>query len=165
VAELRDASEAGVVVPGQRETHRRHRQRPRDRRARECASRRVVVEGEEQRQHRQVQRPFFVPYSSDDTWDLSLNNLIRLARGIELQVSYAYYGDRNIAQGTQQARSSFDLGLAMPVLDDNTELTVSIADLFNDFGLRQHIVGDGFEADYENYYETQVVSVGLKRKF
>jgi outer membrane receptor protein involved in Fe transport len=112
-----------------------------------------------------VPRPFFVPYSSDDTWDLSLNNLIRLARGIELQVSYAYYGDRNIAQGTQQARSSFDLGLAMPVLDDNTELTVSIADLFNDFGLRQHIVGDGFEADYENYYETQVVSVGLKRKF
>lgn len=112
-----------------------------------------------------IERPFVVEYSQDDTWDVSMNNIIRFNRGIELQLSLSYYGDRNIAQGRQAARSSVDIGLAMPVLDGDGELSISVTDLFNDFGLRQYIDGDGFDAVYENYYETQVLSVGLKHKF
>jgi outer membrane receptor protein involved in Fe transport len=112
-----------------------------------------------------VERPFVVQYSQDDTWDMSMNNLIRFGNGKQLQVSLAYYGDRNIAQGTQAARSSVDIGYAMPVLQSRGELSISISDLFSDFGLKQFIAGDGFDAIYENYYETQVLSVGIRRQF
>jgi outer membrane receptor protein involved in Fe transport len=112
-----------------------------------------------------VERPFVVEYSQEDTWDVTMNNLVRFERGIEMQVSLAYYGERNIAQGMQAARSSVDIGVTMPVMEGQGELSVTVTDLFNEFGLRHDIDGEGFDAVYENYYETQVVSVGVKRKF
>jgi len=45
------------------------------------------------------------------------------------------------------------------------DITFSASDIFNNFGIRQEIYGDGFTAMYENYYETQVFRVGLKYKF
>ena len=42
---------------------------------------------------------------------------------------------------------------------------VSITDLFNEFGIRQEIDGDGFDAVYENFYETQTVTVGMNYRF
>jgi len=112
-----------------------------------------------------IERPFVVEYSQEDTWDVTMNNLVRFARGIELQVSLSYYGERNIAQGMQAARSSVDIGLAMPVMQEQGELSITVTDLFNDLGLKHTIDGDGFDAVYENFYETQVISVGLKRTF
>ena len=112
-----------------------------------------------------IQRPFVVEHSEDNTWDLSLNNSIEFFNGMELQISVTHYDERNIAQGREDARSSFDIGFSMPIIDDNTELNASVTDLFNDFGLKQFISGDGFDAIYENYYETQVISVGVQRKF
>jgi hypothetical protein len=112
-----------------------------------------------------VVRSFDVDRSKDDTWDLSLNSLVTFDSGMQLQLTVAYYGGRNIAQGTQQARSSIDLGLSKPILGDKGELVFSITDLFNDFGIRQNIRGDDFDAIYENYYETQVLSVGMNYAF
>ena len=34
---------------------------------------------------------------------------------------------------------------------------IILLDLFNTFGIRQDIVGNGFTARYQNYYETQVI--------
>jgi len=45
------------------------------------------------------------------------------------------------------------------------EMTLSFSDIFNDFGIKQEITGDGFTAVYENFYETQIISLGLKYKF
>ena len=84
---------------------------------------------------------------------------------MQLQVSLSYYGDRNIAQGEQLSRSSVDIGFTMPILEARGELIVSVTDLFNDFAIRQNIAGDGFNAVYENFYETQVLSVGAKYGF
>ncbi len=112
-----------------------------------------------------VRRPFSVPRTEDDTWDMKLNSLLRLPGGIEAQLSFIYYGDKTIAQGREAARSSVDLGFKKPVLDARAELVVSISDLFNEFGLRHEIDGDGFDAVYENFYESQVVSVGLNYQF
>ncbi len=50
-------------------------------------------------------------------------------------------------------------------MGDRGEFVFSFTDIFNDFGIKQHIVGDGFTAVYENYYETQVISVGLNYEF
>ncbi|HSG64860.1 MAG TPA: outer membrane beta-barrel protein, partial [Gammaproteobacteria bacterium] len=112
-----------------------------------------------------IERPFDVVRSADSTWDLSLNNVIEFANGIRAQVSIVHYAEKNIAQGTQDARSSVDLGLTKPVLGDRGELVFSFTDIFNDFGIKQNIRGAGFDAIYENYYETQVLSVGLSYEF
>ena len=40
-----------------------------------------------------------------------------------------------------------------------------MTDLFNEFGIRQEIDGDGFDAVYENFYETQTVTVGMNYRF
>ena len=112
-----------------------------------------------------IERPFDVERSENNTWDLSLNNLILFPNGIRVQLSVVYYADKNIAQGTQDARSSVDLGITKPVFADRGELVFSFTDMFNDFGIKQNIRGNGFDAVYENYYETQVVSVGLTYQF
>jgi hypothetical protein len=112
-----------------------------------------------------VQRPFSVPRTEDDTWDMKLNSLLRLPNGVEAQLSFVYYAAKNIAQGREAARSSVDLAFKKPVLRDRAEVVVSVADLFNEFGLRQEIQGDGFDAVYENFYESQVVSASMNYKF
>ena len=110
-------------------------------------------------------RPFHIPASNADTWDLKINNLIRLPANMELQISYVYYADRIIPQGTQLSRSSLDLGLKTTVWDDRADVVLSVTDALNDFGIRQEIQGDGFIALYENYFETQVVTLGFKYRF
>ena len=112
-----------------------------------------------------VVRPFSVPRSEDDTWDLKLNSLLRLPNGIEAQVSVVYYADKPIAQGVEAARSSVDLGFKKPLFNESAELVLSVTDLFNQFGIRQEIDGDGFNAVYENFYETQTVMVGMNYRF
>ena len=112
-----------------------------------------------------IARPFDVAYSKNDTWDLTLNNLFTFSNGTRLQLTAAYYGERNIAQGTQEARSFIDVAFTKPVFDGRGEFVVSVTDLFNNFGIRQRIDGAGFDAVYENFYETQVVSVGLNYEF
>jgi outer membrane receptor protein involved in Fe transport len=112
-----------------------------------------------------VPRPFAVPRTADNTWDAKLNALLRLPGGIEAQLSLVHYAAKNIAQGREAARSSIDLGFKKPILDARAELVVSVSDLLNEFGLRQEIDGDGFDAVYENFFESQVVSVGVNYEF
>lgn len=47
---------------------------------------------------------------------------------------------------------------------DDIELVVSVTDLFDELGIRQ-IDGDGFDAVYENFYETQTATVGMNYCF
>lgn len=112
-----------------------------------------------------VPRPFSVPRSEDNTWDMKLNSLLRLPNGIEAQLSVVYYAEKPIAQGIEAARSSVDLGFKKPLMNDQAELVLSVTDLFNQFGIRQEIDGDGFDAVYENFYETQTVTVGMNYRF
>lgn len=109
-----------------------------------------------------VVRPFTVAATSDDTWNLNLNNQIDLPFAVRMQLSWTYYAAKNFAQGQDSARSSLDMGLRKQVLAGKGELVFSITDLFNKFGIRQEIAGNGFDAVYENFYETQVVSLGLR---
>lgn len=108
-----------------------------------------------------VLRPFTVEESSDDTWNFNLNNQIDLPYQMRMQLSFTYYAQKNFAQGEEAARSSFDFGLTKPVFDNQGEIVFSVTDLLNNFGIKQSINGSGFDAVYENYYETQVISLGL----
>ncbi len=112
-----------------------------------------------------IARPFSVERSRNNTWDFKLNNLFEFSNELQVQVSIVYYAEKNIAQGTQAARSSVDLGISKPIMGNKGEIVFSFVDVFNDFGIKQFISGDGFNAIYENYYETQVVSVGFNYQF
>lgn len=112
-----------------------------------------------------IVRPFDVERSADNTWDLSVNNVISFQNGLRAQISAVYYAEKNIAQGTQEARSSITLGITKPVFGDRADLVFSFTDVLNDFAIKQNIRGNGFNAVYENYYETQVLSVGLNYQF
>ena len=69
-----------------------------------------------------TERPFALAASEDDTWDLTLNNQIQLPSAIELQLSYIFYGERNVPQGKERARSSVDLAAQRSILNDRAEL-------------------------------------------
>ena len=112
-----------------------------------------------------VERQFDLAGSSDTTWDGKITVELELPGGVELQATGVYYADRNIPQGRELARSSVDIGLSKLFFEDHLEFTLAATDIFNDFGLEQELQGDGFTAIYQNFYETQIVTAGLKYKF
>ena len=108
---------------------------------------------------------FAIISSAENTWDAKLSNTFSINDNLELQLTAVYYAPKNIAQGRQLSRSSIDFGITHKLFEGKGEISFSASDIFNNFGIRQEIYGDGFTAVYENYYETQVFRVGLKYKF
>ncbi len=112
-----------------------------------------------------TRRPFALAASKDDTWDVTLNNQIQLPSAIELQLSYIYYGARNVPQGRERARSSVDLAAKRPIMNERAELLFTFTDIFNDFAVEREIDGQGFTAVYQNFLEAQVATLGLRFRF
>ena len=111
------------------------------------------------------ERTFSIEKTSNTTGDFKLTNSFTLPLHIEAQITGLYYSKRNIPQGEELARSSVDLGLKKSLWNKKGEITLAVSDLFNNFGLRQRIKDKAFSALYENYYETQIVRLGMKYKF
>ena len=111
------------------------------------------------------ERPFFVEKTSDQTWDVKLNNQISLPGKTQLQLTAIYMAPKNTPQGTLLARSSIDIGVKKSIFNNRGEFIFAFTDILNDFGIREEISGVDFNALYENYFETQIVTVGLKYKF
>ncbi|MFC2079847.1 TonB-dependent receptor domain-containing protein [Bacteroidota bacterium] len=108
---------------------------------------------------------FDVEQTRDNTWDFKIISTFSLPNEFQLQLTGMYIAPKNMPQGKQLARSSIDFGLKKTILQGKGEFTLAFTDIFNQFGLRQEILGDGFSAVYENYYETQVIRIGMKYKF
>jgi outer membrane receptor protein involved in Fe transport len=107
-------------------------------------------------------RPFTIAAADDNTWDSKLNAIFALPFDIEAQVTAVYYADRAIAQGRRGSRSSLDIALRRPLGRQGGEVTLSVTDLLNDFGIEETINADGLKAEYANFYETQVIRLGVK---
>lgn len=110
------------------------------------------------------ERSFTVEKSTELTWDSKLNVQWKAGKETNIQATAVYLAPKNIAQGRQLARASLDLGIKRKFAKEKGVLTLSATDIFNTFGLRQEIESDGFTALYENYYETQVVRLGVRYK-
>lgn len=108
---------------------------------------------------------FAIISSVENTWDAKLSNTFSINDNLEVQLTAVYYAPRNIPQGRQLSRSSIDVGITQKLFEGKGEISISASDIFNNFGIRQEIYGEGFSATYENYYETQVFRIGLKYKF
>ena len=112
-----------------------------------------------------TERTFDIQKTSEQTWDLKVNNQFSVSNNMEIQLTGIYMAPKNIPQGRQLARSSIDLGVQRDLWKKRGALTLSFTDIFNGFGIRQELQGDGFRALYENYFETQIVRLGLKYKW
>ncbi|GEM_PF-3568365 len=104
-----------------------------------------------------------LPASSDFTWDGKLGIDASIAQGTKLQLSGQYYAPRLVAQGQQDARSSVDFSVAHDVTD-RIKASLSVTDIFNNFGTSTFVRGNGFDVRYENFYETQTVMFSLEMK-
>ncbi|MGB5437755.1 MAG: TonB-dependent receptor, partial [Maribacter sp.] len=111
------------------------------------------------------ERDFTIDASTANAYDAKVNTEFNLPKDFAVQLTGIYFSKRNIPQGEQLARSSMDLGIKKGLWDKKAELTLSASDIFNRFGIRQKVTNEGFTALYENYYETQIVRLGLKYKF
>jgi len=107
---------------------------------------------------------FTIKETTDWTSYFKLNNTFKLPKSTEVQITAQYFAPKNIPQGRELSRSSIDLGIKKSYKDGKLELSLSASDVFNDFALKQEIRGDGFDATYENYYETQIIRAGIKYK-
>ena len=112
-----------------------------------------------------TRRPFSLPGSTDNTWDLTMNNRLLLPGSVELQANYIRYASRNVPQGRERARSSVDVSAKKALMNQRAELVFTFTDMFNDFALQHDIEGRGFTALYQNFLETQVATVGLRYRF
>ena len=111
------------------------------------------------------ERPFYIDESTDEAWDAKITSEFKLPGELSAQITGVYYSDKNIPQGEQLARSSVDLGLKKTLWKNKGEMTLAATDIFNTFGIRQEVEGEGFTAQYENFYETQIIRAGFKYRF
>jgi outer membrane receptor protein involved in Fe transport len=111
------------------------------------------------------ERPFLIEQTANNAGDIKVTSTFTLPWNAEAQITGLWFSDRNIPQGTELARSSVDIGFSKSIWDKQGKITLSASDVFNRFGLRQKIDGQGFTATYQNYYETQIVRLGFNYKF
>ena len=50
-------------------------------------------------------------------------------------------------------------------MNGRAELLFTFTDMFNDFAIEREIDGQGFQALYQNFLETQVATLGLRWRF
>lgn len=110
-------------------------------------------------------RSFTLEASTGNSFDLKFNNQFTLPKNWKVQLTAIYLAPRNIPQGRELTRSSVDFAVSRPVFAGKGELVLAATDLFNGFGLRQEIDGEGFTAEYRNFFESQSVRVGVNYKW
>lgn len=99
------------------------------------------------------------------SWNLKLNQQLRFANGSEAQLSMVYLAPDIIPQGEIGSRFSLDLGLKKPMMKGKGELFFNATDLLNTMNIRKTVQGSGFGYVSTDFYETQVVRVGMALKF
>ena len=103
--------------------------------------------------------------SKNNTWNFKVNSNLKLPFQTDFQLSAVYYAPNIIPQGKIKERYSIDFGLKTQGLKGRAEISLSATDILNTFAIRRSITGDGFNLYSENYYETQVITLGMKYKF
>lgn len=111
------------------------------------------------------EQAFTFDESKTNSWNLKLNTHVSLPKDYELQAGFIYYAPDIIPQGKILGRNSLDLGIRKKLLHDKMEVSLSATDILNKSGIRQEIYGNGFIMRSDNYYESQVVMLGVKYAF
>ncbi|WP_343608614.1 TonB-dependent receptor domain-containing protein [Chryseobacterium oranimense] len=97
--------------------------------------------------------------------NIKLNNIFKLSKDLNAQVTAVYLAPDIIPQGRIGSRFSMDLGIKKSIQSGKGELFLNATDLLNTMVIRKKIQGNGFSYTNDDYYETQVVRLGYNYKF
>ncbi|CEJ69302.1 catecholate siderophore receptor CirA [Chryseobacterium oranimense G311] len=97
--------------------------------------------------------------------NIKLNNIFKLAKDLNAQVTAVYLAPDIIPQGRIGSRFSMDVGIKKSIQSGKGELFLNATDLLNTMVIRKRIQGNGFSYTNDDYYETQVVRLGYSYKF
>ncbi len=92
-----------------------------------------------------------------------MNAMLKLAKGLEAQLSMVYLAPDIIPQGKTGSRFSVDAGIKKQV--KNGDYFLNATDLFNTMVIKKTVDGSGFRYASSDYYETQIIRVGYNYKF
>ncbi|HPT30975.1 MAG TPA: TonB-dependent receptor [Prolixibacteraceae bacterium] len=112
-----------------------------------------------------VSQNYSIPKRTDTPLYAKMTHQLIFPGNLRIDITGAFFSARNIGQGRELARGGLDIGLKKTFPGGKMELNLSATDVFNTMGIHQEIEGEGFTAEYQNYYETQIVSFGIKYKF
>jgi len=108
---------------------------------------------------------FNFPETVTGTWNLKSNMSMSIPGWPEIQLTGVYYAPDIIPQGKVDSRYSVDFGISKKMKGDKIEIYLNANDIFNTFGLKTTIEGEGIIINKANYVETQVIMAGIKYKF
>ncbi len=96
---------------------------------------------------------------------LKMTNQVTLDNDFIFEVTAQYFSAKNIGQGKELSRGGLDFGMKKKFFGNKLEINLTASDIFNTMGLSQRIEADGFNVEYQNYYETQIFLLALKYRF
>ena len=102
----------------------------------------------------------------DTPWFGKLSNRLMLPKDLQIELNGVYFSDKKVPQGIEYSRWGIDIGAKKSLMKGKLELNFSATDIFNTMGIDQKIEKtDGSTVDYQNFYETQIFTIGAKYKF
>jgi outer membrane receptor protein involved in Fe transport len=97
--------------------------------------------------------------------NIKLNNVFKLSKGFDAQLTAVYLAPDIIPQGRIGSRFSMDMGVKKSIQNGKGELFLNASDLLNTMVIKKKIQGNGFAYTSDDYYETQVIRLGYSYKF
>ncbi|HCI55808.1 MAG TPA: TonB-dependent receptor [Bacteroidales bacterium] len=112
-----------------------------------------------------VPQSYSISEKTDIPFFAKMINQFTLSNGLQIEATAQYFSSKNIGQGKELSRGGIDLGIKKSLAGNKLEVNLSATDIFNTMGIRQKLDGDGFDVEYQNYYETQIFTFACKYKF
>lgn len=102
---------------------------------------------------------------TDTPFFAKLVSQLALPGDMIIETTGQFFSTKNIGQGRELSRGGVDIGIKKSMPAARIELNFSATDIFNTMGISQDIDGQGFSAQYRNFYETQIFTLSVRYKF
>jgi len=103
--------------------------------------------------------------SSNLSWSANVLANFMLSKTFSGQITGEYESPQLIAQGTEDANYSIDLGVRKTFLNRKFSLSFNVRDLFNSDRHRSTTSGNGFSQKTENYFHGRMFGINLSYNF
>ncbi|HOF19983.1 MAG TPA: outer membrane beta-barrel protein, partial [Bacteroidales bacterium] len=112
-----------------------------------------------------VEQSYIIAKRTDMPVYLKMTNQLTTRNDFIFELTAQYFSEKNIGQGKELSRGGLDFGMKKKFFENKLEINLTASDIFNTMGLRQKIEAEGFNVEYQNFYETQIFLLALKYRF
>jgi len=106
-----------------------------------------------------------IPGQSNVSWSANILANFMLSKTFSGQITAQYESPQLIAQGTQNAKFTMDLGVRKTFLDRNLSLSLNVRDLLNSDRNKSTTSGSGFYQNSSTYFHGRMYGVTLSYNF